>query len=527
MKAAGGERYRALGVRNGGKEVLPVFPRSYHGEWEGHKEINDVGRLPFIRNSVASYYDIEAVMGEPFEHTSNATVQHYSLGTGSDNVRPYDRTPSHGGEVSASDFMGTFLNAFIALDVPEWDIKSLMEDIERPTPMATLKYLTEMLDSRFMNARRLPDEDIAGILEYTTNSREAGMVFDFALERHSPGMKALCVLHKKNRKEGVTQKAFKELLSRGVKPDLPGVNALLKSMHRGTASECLPLYQKLRSGGFADCTPDIESFNATLRVIARNSPLSDTLSFYEDNLDALEPNTFTLNCLLRAVRDDPSASFGDAAAIFDALCLLDTPQQISDGTPSSSPPPLTTETIVTPSMVTWEIMLSLTKSRGMELLYTAHRMTEVVTKGRKGGVVVAQPSVWRFPMLKGELNGLIEGFVPEVDEKTPRGAQELISAYRVVVETNGVDSVLGSLAVFLLDAVWLDVLEYGFATTPALFREAMLAYEAAGDLTKLLAVYDRAAQTPFIQDVHHNIRERAIHSREDEDGETEPEVRAA
>eukprot|EP00756_Hemistasia_phaeocysticola_P002122 Hpha_TRINITY_DN11465_c0_g2::TRINITY_DN11465_c0_g2_i2::g.137612::m.137612 len=203
-------RRRVFRERNGAQEFLPenwelnastvagIRARDSQNSddaWGG----NEFSSLPFLRNKIQRPYNVAAILGEPPNTTPTRTVapsdtpQHLQgshLGT----VRPYDTQQRQGGDGSNNHqaYIGTFLNAYAALDGANWDTEALLRDVECPKPPTVLRHLTSLIDTQCIYPRRLSDTELAPLLR-RCSAGEVRDVWGLAVERHAPGM--LCLKH--------------------------------------------------------------------------------------------------------------------------------------------------------------------------------------------------------------------------------------------------------------------------------------------------------------------------------------------
>eukprot|EP01062_Namystynia_karyoxenos_P000596 TRINITY_DN10217_c0_g1_i1.p1 TRINITY_DN10217_c0_g1~~TRINITY_DN10217_c0_g1_i1.p1 ORF type:complete len:659 (+),score=101.92 TRINITY_DN10217_c0_g1_i1:86-2062(+) len=248
--------------RTGGREFLPEsWERNAGYSTGGRQRIageqdDDYTRLPFLRNGVPRPFDVAAVLGEPPNtadprDTPPGCVPHQlnfgHLGT----VRPYE-TPSpradpDGGAVhNHQAFIGTFLNAFVALDAEEWDTEALLSDVESSDAERVLRHLTSLIAKRHMHPRRLSDVELAPLLARCTGRPMLERVWALALESHAPGMdclRAAAALCGRTGDAELARRMLSDLDERGVPRSADGVAAVLAA-HTGAtdAGACLGLW---------------------------------------------------------------------------------------------------------------------------------------------------------------------------------------------------------------------------------------------------------------------------------------------
>ena len=407
------KRGSALRGRLHGREYLPVFPQSYHRHtgdrnvpFEYDDDSTGVGRLPFIRNAIASIHEVVDVVGSPDVFTGNEerSLSHHSVGTSAP-LRPHDQRPrTVGPAASASQFMGAFLNSFVALDVDQWDIDALMADPERPEPYFLLRHLTDLLENRHMRPRKLKDAELAAILAGAATGDEVRNCFTYALEHHAPGMRCVGVLGSRVASDPLyVADCFDEVLRRGVPASVEGVNGVLRSFRprrvavggegaaataprlllgEGEEKRLMDFYSSLVDGRLDGVDGDVESYNAVLRALVRGgggdgdgeevsvSGAERAVAVYAEMAAArVQPNSFTLNVLLENASRRGVGGFDGAAAVFDALCLpaAQRPRLVGAGgrgdddddaaAASSQQQPLHPETPVVPTRDTWALLL--------------------------------------------------------------------------------------------------------------------------------------------------------------------------
>eukprot|EP00754_Rhynchopus_humris_P003052 Rhum_TRINITY_DN11659_c0_g1::Rhum_TRINITY_DN11659_c0_g1_i1::g.46025::m.46025 len=407
------KRAGALRGRLRGREYLPVFPQSYHRHvddrsvpFEYDDDSTGVGRLPFIRNAIASVHEVVDVLGSPDVFTGNEerSLSHHSVGISAP-LRPHDQRPrSVGPAASASQFMGAFLNSFVALDVDQWDIDALMADPERPEPYFLLRHLTDLLENRHMRPRKLKDAELAGILAGAATGEEVRRCFAYALEHHAPGMRCVGVLGSRVAGDPLyVADSFDEVLRRGVPASVEGVNGVLRSFRprraaaaavgggedaaaparlllgEGEEKRLMDFYGSLVDGRLDGVDGDVESYNAVLRALVRGggdggeeggseSSAERAVAVYAEMAGArVQPNSFTLNVLLENATRRGVGGFDGAAAVFDALCVpaAQRPRQVGVGgdadadadATASAQQPLHPATPVVPTRDTWALLL--------------------------------------------------------------------------------------------------------------------------------------------------------------------------
>ncbi|KAJ9449133.1 hypothetical protein DIPPA_08379 [Diplonema papillatum] len=336
------DRWAEMRKRLAKKEYIPVNT-TYGRQARPDNEVlsEDATKLPFLRNRVASWWDVTDVVGKPELDAIPvlAPKQPPIVGTGTANVRPYaQRSKESGPACPSSNFMGSFLNSFVALDADEWDMKAVLRDIEAPRPHLLLRHLTELLEQRHMAPRRLRDAEIVELLRACKDfdPSESFHTFDLALEKHAPGMLSLAVMAK-GPAAGAPERLkgyLDRLCDNGAEPTIEAANAVLAA-HRKAEHTAggVALYRAIVDGKLG-VEPTTYTFNAVIRLLSAplmasgrdtaNQPAAveeaaeAVFDVFGEMLDRrTPPDTFTLNSLVAAA--GVLGGFDAAASIFDAI----------------------------------------------------------------------------------------------------------------------------------------------------------------------------------------------------------------
>eukprot|EP00755_Sulcionema_specki_P012754 Sspe_Gene.52216::Locus_28933_Transcript_1_1_Confidence_1.000_Length_1661::g.52216::m.52216 len=482
-----------------------VRERNKHREFVVEADIGESSlyRLPFLRNASR---DTETVLGDPPASTPaqdlNATP--VQLRGHLSRVRPYD-TRSTDNVNTVQSFVGSFLNSFIALDVEEWDMDALLNDIESPDPLQVLHYLTDLLEQRHLTKRFLNDTELAVLVRRCRTPAEALRVFDAALPSHHPECKTLTAVAKACRSAPEARKRMRMLQERGVLVDHEAYNAVLATHTQpDDLTEALRLYDTMKKGklGFV---PDRFAFNVLLRVCAAADTAEaakEALAIWDDMQAAqVTPNIHTLLFLLRC---SGNLGFDTAAAIVDSLCTGLCTVRLGNA------PPRPVTKLVAPTHDVWATLLHLVaKWQGGDSGDEAFAMRVYWVLSMSRSLSPNIPiHVWRFPelaevlqRLSPDFTGVLRSMAEMPGEGLGKGDAE---AAEIFLKYCG--EVNDPLHLLLAHGMWDGAAEFGARNTPSIYAAMMAVLGKARDREGVVAVYNDLAGSGIpIRPVHHEL----------------------
>eukprot|EP01059_Diplonema_ambulator_P008456 TRINITY_DN18095_c0_g1_i1.p1 TRINITY_DN18095_c0_g1~~TRINITY_DN18095_c0_g1_i1.p1 ORF type:complete len:527 (+),score=117.98 TRINITY_DN18095_c0_g1_i1:155-1582(+) len=470
------ERLEAMRGKLKGVEYLPIVNHSYgHGKNGKYREEEDVGKLPFLRNrGVGSFFDVVEVMGDPAVGYVGAEMPQ-KLNVARPYAKRYDAKA--GPKVSSSQFMGSFLNAFVALDVDEWDIDALLDDIEAPSPHRVIRHLTELLQQRHMNPRKLTDYEISRILLRSKTGDEAEKAFKYALEHHEVGSLAVESLGKVAGLIGDPRMATEGLkLLEGKPVGIETLNAVMKAFKKKEdAGDGMVLFEGIYEGRYG-AGPDTVTYNAALRLLEGDN--EEVLKVWERMMDdGVPPNTYTMNAVVKAV--GRVGGFDEAAGVFEAM--------VGDDVKANGK--------------TWGILLEvLTNETGFEpsechtrLLWIVNYMTPTTPL-----------TPWTHPALPDLLcrTHLNYRHIPLSEPPTPQSVAAYLSTTATLYASDP-----SPLYLLLAEGAFVYARDNSLANVPSIYTSILAVLTNAGRHETAQAIYDDIAGTAFHTEDHRRIME--------------------
>ena len=524
-------QFQLIQNRLGGREYQPVDQDSYSMFTQSEKKlINreghdfDIGKTPVFRNKVASLWDVMDVTGTPYSIHDLIPGKKPNVATFGKSMRPHD-TPRRSGQRAPvgqiSDFMGTFVNSYIALDCDKWDMDALLDDPETPdSPLQVLQHLTQFLEQRHMLPRRLTDGQIAKVLSRNTTSPESDIqeAYLLAVEKHSPGMLSLGALCKSS--PGSTTfhtKQFEKLLSAGIEPSTSAINSLL-SAHLNSqgcpVKDSLCLFNDMNQNKIPGVSPNIITYEIIIRILKKNGEHEKVMEIFNSMLDKSIPaTTFILNVVLGAVRK--LGTFDGCAILCSELCMQDPTILIEAGDQKEIKEQVKLPKTAANNNTFRHLLKQLLSERNSEMndkdFYT--RMLWAIDTA---DVLLENDTLtyWNqkdmLPLLV-HCDELFSSFGDDKfsSDKTASNATLILTALADAFDRTS-NQTLHSIYHHLAVSHYRFAASISVNNTPKLFTSVLRIFAAAGDADGASEIMQFLEQTPFINSEHQRLSELAL-----------------